>query len=83
MQRTPALDETMLVLVHEMTHVLSMIGALGVSEAAALRLALLEVEFRLWTYAGPADPEAIRTVGVAPLISGDAAALPQVEQALE
>jgi len=82
MQRTPGLDETMLVLVHETTHVLSMIGGLGVA-VAALRLALLEVEVRLWTFAGPVDPEAIRLVGVAPLVHGAAAALPQAEQALE
>jgi hypothetical protein len=80
--RETGLDELLLTVAHETIHVLSMGSGLG-RAVIALRLALLELEFRLWTYMGPADPEAFTSVGVAPLRAGDIAALAQAEPALE
>ena len=73
-RRDPNLDELVLTVVHETIHVVSMNSAIG-ETIIALRLALLELEFRLWTYMGPADPEAFTGAGVAPLRDGDLAAL--------
>ncbi len=81
-RRDPNLDELVLTVVHDSIHVVSMNSAIG-ETIIALRLALLELEFRLWTYMGPADPEAFTGAGVAPLRDGDLAALAQAEAALE
>jgi hypothetical protein len=82
LRREADLDELFLIVAHETIHVLSMFSALG-RAVSALRLALLEIEFRLWTYLGPADPEALSSAGVAPLDKGSVAALAQAEAALE
>lgn len=74
-------DETRLTIAHETIHVLCMGGDLGLA-LTALRLALFEVEFRLWTFEGSTDPERVG-VGVAPLTIGDLAPMAQAEQALE
>jgi hypothetical protein len=82
LRRDPDLDELFLTVAHETIHVLSMLSGLG-HAVTALRLALLEIEFRLWTFAGPADPEALTSIGVAPLVNGDLTALAQAEAGLE
>jgi hypothetical protein len=82
LQRETGLQEVFLTVAHETIHVLSMGSALG-RAVVALRLALLEIEFRLWTFMGPADPEGFRSAGVAPLVDGEITALAQAEQALE
>lgn len=82
LQREAGLDELFLTVAHETIHVLSMMSGLG-QAVTALRLALLEIEFRLWTFMGPADPEAFSSIGVAPLAEGELTALAQAESALE
>ena len=74
-------DETRLTIAHETIHVLCMGGDLGLA-LTALRLALFEVEIRLWSFGGPTDPERFG-MGVAPLTIGDLAPMAQAEQALE
>lgn len=75
-------DEMLLTVVHETIHVLSMASGLGIC-VAALRTALLEVELGLWHSVGFDDPEALGSVGVAPLSGGDLDALARAEAALE
>jgi hypothetical protein len=82
LQRETGLDELFLTVTHETIHVLSMMSGLG-QAVTALRLALLEIEFRLWTFLGPPDPEAFSSIGVAPLVEGEVTALAQAESALE
>jgi hypothetical protein len=77
----PDLGDTRLTVAHETIHVLCMVGDLG-RALSALRLALLEVEERLWTFNDPADAEFIRGEA-APLPAGDVGPLAQAEQALE
>jgi hypothetical protein len=75
-------DEMLLTIVHETIHVLSMMSGVGVC-VAALRAALLEIELRLWVSVGFVDPEALSSVGVAPLAGGDLDTLARTEAALE
>ena len=79
--RDDDVDEMTLTLAHETIHVLSMLGDLG-RAATALRLALMEVESRLWSFSGPLDQDHF-FASVAPLEEGDLGALAQAEQALE
>jgi hypothetical protein len=79
--------ETLLVLNHEITHVYSMAGQLGLADQA-LRWALFEREIDLWSFTVPEgariDPhEVVRSATVAPLRRLRVEALPQAEQALE
>jgi hypothetical protein len=83
--REENLNQILLDLNHEITHVFSMLGEIGLS-IMALRLAALEVEMNLWTFISPAggiDFEKLIKQGVAPLDSVNWLALPQAEQALE
>jgi hypothetical protein len=74
-------DGTRLTLAHETIHVLCMGGDLGLI-LTALRLALFEVEVRLWSFGEPVDEDGFRAE-VAPLTIGDLAPMAQAEQALE
>jgi hypothetical protein len=79
------LDELILSVAHETTHVLSMLGGLAYP-VLALRAARLDVEFRLWavlTNNQPVEAERVRSIGLAPLTDPSVLALAQVEQALE
>jgi hypothetical protein len=79
------LDELILVVAHETTHVVSMLGGLSYA-VLGLRTALLETELRLWAVYNdnrPVEVERVRALGVAPLARASILGLAQAEQALE
>jgi hypothetical protein len=75
-------DDLLLELGHEITHIFTMIGHLGLI-SAALRAAAVEIEIRLWADMGADSYADFSTLGMAPLTTTDVFALAQVEQSLE
>lgn len=74
--------DTVLELNHEITHIFTMMGHLGMA-AAALRAAAVELEMYLWTFVPEDRQEEAGTLGVAPLDTSDVLALAEAEQCLE
>ena len=91
LKREEGLHELVLIVAHEVIHVLSMMSGVG-RAVMALRAAMLDIELALWVHAGCADipPEELLHLGLAPLedgdglgVAGDLAVLGLAEQALE
>jgi hypothetical protein len=83
--REAAFDSQLLVLTHEVTHVLSLIGNVGAS-LTALRVAALDAEISLWSLSGFEGEELthrINSEGVAPLKDGETGLLLRAEQQLD
>ena len=82
--RAPDLDDLLMDLKHEVTHVVSMLGDLGVI-GLVLRAVGLLTELALWTHEEPQLPplEELLRRGVVPLDGPNLFALPRVEQSLE
>jgi hypothetical protein len=79
------LHQLFLVIAHEVTHVVTMLGHLAWG-TMALQTALLELELRLWTFvigSKPALGRRATALGVAPLTDPNILALAQAERALE
>lgn len=78
-------DQNFLMLSHEITHVLSLLGGFGIA-LGCLRAAAFHSELNMWAITGgePAGlAQRISTEGVGPLPQGNAAALFLAEQGLE
>lgn len=75
-------DDLLFELGHEITHIFTMIGHLGLI-SAALRAAAVEIEIRLWNDLGADRYADFSTLGIAPLTTTDVSALAQAEQSLE
>jgi len=84
--REAKFDEHFVVLTHEITHVLSMLGALGMA-SSALRAATLDAETTLWSAVpdihGDAVLGRVSREGLAPLPPGDSGKLFRAEQSIE
>lgn len=76
----------LLALSHEITHVLSLLGAVGMA-LVALRIATMDAELTMWSsvpgISKESLPARIRDEGVAPLMPGEASSLFRAEQGLE
>ena len=82
-------DGHLLVLTHEMTHVLSLIGGIGTT-LTVLRVAALDTELRLWSLAVSEDSQAVEAIerglgreGAAPLRDGNAGDLFRAQHGVE
>ena len=75
------LDRILLLIGHELSHVISLQGHLGVA-SAALRVAAVELELVLWTFS-ESKPPASPPRFMAPLDTTELLALAQAEQALD
>ena len=75
-------EDLLLELDHEVTHIITMDGQLGLV-SAALRAAAVELELVLWTFMGKENYADIATVGIAPLTTTNVVALAEAEQSLE
>jgi hypothetical protein len=79
-------DSLLLVLTHEITHVLSLIGAVGIA-LNCLRMAAFDAESAMWIVApGTTTDNIVRLVGEfghAPIVDGQVASLMRAEQGLE
>jgi hypothetical protein len=86
--REAEFDNLLLVLSHEIIHILSMLGGVGVM-LTCLRVALMNAETVLWSLQAPAGSDMeqfkgrVALEGVAPLERGDPGLLFRTEQALE
>ncbi|WP_327740471.1 hypothetical protein OG749_46140 (plasmid) [Streptomyces nojiriensis] len=82
LERTEGFDDILLEITHEIIHVVSMTGHLGIA-MSALRAAAFERETNLWAFA-PEGPEALALVPeVVPLSTCSVIALAEAEQCLE
>jgi len=84
--REAEFDRLLLVLTHEMTHVLSLLGGIGTS-LTSLRVAAFDTELRLWSLVEGNDVDAleerIASEGAAPLADGEAALLFRAQHGIE
>jgi hypothetical protein len=84
--REAGFDGLLLVLTHEITHVLSLIGGIG-NALNCLRVAAFDAELTMWSVTPEASEtmllERIPEEGVAPLRDGDSASLFRAEQAID
>jgi len=86
--RETNLDDLLLVLSHEITHIYSMAGIIGIA-SIALRWVIAEMELKLWTFEpygmrDSIDPdELLQKKGLAELYEPDVLALAEVEQQVE
>jgi hypothetical protein len=84
--REAELDRNLLVLTHEITHVLSLIGGIG-NALTSLRVAAIDTEATFWSLVPGAEEinltERIAQEGVAPLASGEIGLLFRAEQGIE
>jgi hypothetical protein len=75
-------EDLLLELDHEITHIITMIGQLGMV-SLALRAAAVELETVLWTFMGQDQQADAASIGIAPLTTTSVVALAQAEQSLE
>lgn len=75
-------DDLLFGLGHEITHIFTMIGHLGMI-SAALRAAAVEIEIRQWNDLGADRYADFSALGIAPLTTTDVLALARAEQSLE